>query len=80
MVGINWGKNQTATAIKYLINPDKSIPAERVFSTKKIHQLGPKTANMIIVFINSTRPENLHSTIMNLEFFPLPSNVHRVSL
>ena len=44
-------KNQTSTAIKYLINPDTSIPAERVFSTNKIHQLGPKTANMIIVFI-----------------------------
>ena len=40
----------------YLINPDKSIPAERVFSTKKIHQLGPKTANMIIVFIKFKTP------------------------
>ena len=64
MVGINWGKNQTAAAIKYLINPDKSIPAERVFSTKKIHELGPKTANMIIVFINSKLPENLHKLII----------------
>ena len=65
MVGINWGKNQTATAIKYLINPDTSIPAERVFSTKKIHQLGPKNANMIIIFINSKLLENLHKLIIS---------------
>ena len=57
-------KNQTSTAIKYLINPDTSIPAERVFSTKKIHQLGPKTANMIIVFINSKLRENFHKLII----------------
>ena len=64
MVGINWGKNQTSTAIKYLINPDTFIPAERVFNIKKIHQLGPKTANMIIVFINSKLRENFHKLII----------------
>ena len=57
-------KNQTFIAIKYLINPDTSIPAERVFSTKKIYINLVLNCQYDISLCNSKIQENLHKLII----------------